>query len=53
MFADDLLVVMTEEDAIKCIKFSNKKHWYLPIKVKLPESLPNKLNNLLRDNFDG
>lgn len=34
-FADDLPIIMTEKDAVKCLKFANEKFWCLPIEVKL------------------
>lgn len=30
-FDDDLPVLMTEKDAVKCKRFANEKHWYLSI----------------------
>ena len=35
-FQDDLPIVMTEKDAVKCQEFATEKFWYLPIDVKLP-----------------
>lgn len=33
-FADDLPVIMTEKDAVKCGVFAERKHWYLPVKAR-------------------
>jgi tetraacyldisaccharide 4'-kinase len=33
-FDDDLPVVMTEKDAVKCSKFAREGLWYLPVDVK-------------------
>jgi tetraacyldisaccharide 4'-kinase len=30
-FADDLPVVMTEKDAVKCHNFVREKHWFIPV----------------------
>lgn len=32
-FDDDLAVIMTEKDAVKCGVFAERKHWYLPVKA--------------------
>jgi tetraacyldisaccharide 4'-kinase len=32
-FADDLLVFMTEKDAVKCVKMAGDQHWQVPIDV--------------------
>ncbi len=36
-FADDLPIVMTEKDAVKCQQFASKKLWYLPVTVNIPQ----------------
>jgi tetraacyldisaccharide 4'-kinase len=50
-FADDLPVIMTEKDAVKCQSFANQQHWYLPIEARLPplfsEQLLTYFNKLL------
>lgn len=49
-FADGLPVLMTEKDAVKCEKFADQRHWYLPVTAKmdarLPESLMTKVKNI-------
>lgn len=35
-FADDLDVVMTEKDAVKCHEFCSDLHWYLKVTARLP-----------------
>ena len=30
-FADDLPVIMTEKDAVKCVEFATANHWYLAV----------------------
>ncbi|HEY9050578.1 MAG TPA: tetraacyldisaccharide 4'-kinase, partial [Gammaproteobacteria bacterium] len=36
-FSDDLPVLMTEKDAVKCFAFKLDKSWYLPIDVELSQ----------------
>lgn len=47
-FADDLPVVMTEKDAIKCMPFASKKHWFLPLNVRLPKVFEKYLQSSLK-----
>lgn len=49
LFDDDLPVIMTEKDAVKCKKFAKPQHWYLPITAKLPQSFKTKMNKKLLD----
>ncbi len=32
-FADDLPVLMTEKDAVRCERFSGPEHWYVPVEA--------------------
>lgn len=34
-FADELDVMMTEKDAVKCRAFADKRHWYVPVEACL------------------
>ncbi|MDR2012260.1 MAG: tetraacyldisaccharide 4'-kinase [Rhodanobacter sp.] len=34
-FGDDLPVLMTEKDAIKCARFAASNHWYVPVHAEL------------------
>lgn len=36
-FADDLPVIMTEKDAVKCEGFNVSNAWYLPLEAELPK----------------
>jgi len=38
-FADDYPVIMTEKDAVKCRRFAEQRHWYLPIAVDMDPRL--------------
>jgi len=35
-FADDLPVLMTEKDAVKCSTFADPRLWYVPVTAQLP-----------------
>ncbi len=47
LFDDELPVIMTEKDAVKCKQFAKPQHWYLPITAKLPESFKTQINKKL------
>lgn len=47
-FNDDLPVIMTEKDAVKCERFAGPEHWYLPIEAELPAVFERRLLELLR-----
>ena len=36
-FDDELPVLMTEKDAVKCRAFATERHWYLPVDARLDE----------------
>lgn len=48
MFNDGLLVILTEKDAVKCIDFANRQHWFLPIQADLPQSFSYRLDALMK-----
>mgnify|MGYP001188193965 CR=1 FL=1 len=52
-FNDNLPVVMTEKDAVKCFDYVNENCWYQPISVKLSESFIANLNKILGKLKDG
>lgn len=52
-FDDDLPVIMTEKDAVKCRRFARPEHWYLPIEADLPQTFEHRLLSLLKRNRDG
>lgn len=43
-FGDDLPVLMTEKDAIKCIEFAHAGCWSVPIQASLPEPFLRELD---------
>lgn len=46
-------VLMTEKDAVKCMDFATKQHWYVPIKALPEESFIDKLLTLIKEKTDG
>ena len=50
-FDDELGVLMTEKDAVKCASFATSKHWYLPVDVNTNKlfitDLINRINKLV------
>lgn len=36
-FADELPILMTEKDAVKCVSFARSNLWYVPVCAELPE----------------
>lgn len=48
-FGDDLPIIMTEKDAVKCEKMANKKMWYLPVTAVLEQQFLERLKIKLRE----
>ena len=46
-FDDDLPVLMTAKDAVKCRSFAGPNAWYLPVQAHLPEAVLNKIVHLV------
>jgi tetraacyldisaccharide 4'-kinase len=46
-FDDDLDVVMTEKDAMKCSEFCGEQHWYLKVAARLPDGFMSAITNKL------
>lgn len=42
-FDDELPILMTEKDQIKCLAFANNRHWYLPVNVKIEGNLVDQI----------
>ncbi len=53
VFDDDLAVVMTEKDAVKCRDFAGDNHWYLPIDAVLGDAFEHQLTVALKEIADG
>ncbi len=47
-FDDDLPVLMTEKDAVKCSSFAGPQHWYLRVSARLDTAAERRLRELLR-----
>ena len=47
-FGDERPVIMTEKDAVKCMRFAGPQHWYMPIEVELPAVFEHRLLELLK-----
>ena len=50
-FADELPIVMTEKDAVKCQQIATQKHWYLPVSAKLSTNLSANIAKLIERRF--
>ncbi len=46
-FDDEIPVLMTEKDAVKCRRFADSRHWCIPVRVELPEAFGARLLSLL------
>lgn len=46
-FDDDLPVLMTEKDAVKCQGFATARHWYVPVRAELQPAFASRLLDLL------
>jgi tetraacyldisaccharide 4'-kinase len=47
MFGDDLPIVMTEKDAVKCQAFADARFWYLPVSAEVDAGFLNSMVNKL------
>lgn len=45
-FADDLAVLMTEKDAVKCSEIAGPDHWYIPVNVAFAPGDSEKLRGI-------
>lgn len=46
-FEDELPVLMTEKDAVKCRRFADPRHWYMPMVVQPHHLLDDRIVHLL------
>lgn len=46
-FNDGRAVLMTEKDAVKCVRFATQEHWCVPVSVKLGDAFGQRLLMLL------
>jgi tetraacyldisaccharide 4'-kinase len=47
-FSDDLAVLMTEKDAVKCRGFALTHHWYVPVRASVPAAFLDAVAERLR-----
>jgi tetraacyldisaccharide 4'-kinase len=47
-FEDDLPILMTEKDAVKCVSFASARHWQVPVQAELPPAFFDQLDDRLR-----
>ena len=47
VFDDEIPVLMTEKDAVKCRRFADWRHWCVPVQAELPETFAARLLTLL------
>jgi tetraacyldisaccharide 4'-kinase len=52
-FGDDLPVVMTEKDAVKCRSFAGEDFWYLPIEARMSPAFQHRFSVLLKEISNG
>ena len=48
-FPDGASVLMTEKDAVKCERFADARHWYVPVEAVLSSELEARLLAILRE----
>ena len=48
-FLDGAPVLMTEKDAVKCERFADARHWYVPVEAVLSSELEARLLAILRE----
>jgi tetraacyldisaccharide 4'-kinase len=46
-FPDDLAVLMTEKDAVKCREITGPHHWYVPVSVAFAAGDGDKLRDIV------
>ena len=46
-FGDNLPVIMTEKDAVKCVAFADERCWYVPVTAEFPENEARELTDLV------
>ena len=46
-YGDELPVIMTEKDAVKCRGFAGPLHWYVPVSARIDSDCQQRLQRLL------
>ncbi len=52
-FNDGRAIIMTEKDAVKCRRFAQPHHWYLPVEASINEGFGERLLELLARKLHG
>lgn len=52
-FDDELPLLMTEKDAVKCRRLTEKAGWYIPVEAKIDEGFKEELLRVLKRKIDG
>ena len=52
-FSDELPVIMTEKDAVKCTEIADEKHWYLSVDARMNSIFEHRFSKLLKDVTNG
>lgn len=52
-FGDDLPVIMTEKDSVKCEAFEHENIWFLPVRAELSDIFEGRLKALLKGVANG
>lgn len=47
-FGDELPILMTEKDAVKCRRFATTQMWYVPVEAHLPEAFAMRMLQMLK-----
>ncbi|MGI9281527.1 MAG: tetraacyldisaccharide 4'-kinase [Endozoicomonas sp.] len=46
-FRDDLPIIMTAKDAVKCSSFAESRFWFLPVQARVPEAVFERILKLI------
>ena len=52
-FEDDLPIIMTEKDAVKCREYAKDNFWYLPIEADLSNTFEHRFQTILKEIENG
>ena len=50
-FNDDLAILITEKDAVKCAGMEHQQIWYVPLVAQLPKDFVTRVESKLRENY--
>jgi tetraacyldisaccharide 4'-kinase len=52
-FGDDVPILMTQKDAVKCARLKNESMWYLPLNIELSSAFEDRLKSILKGLLGG